>query len=64
VQKIEAESHERLLKNDHQDEQRATVALMLFGSDTAVPVKSATPRRQARGRSGRAGGNGRVTRSG
>lgn len=63
VQRIEAESHERLLKNDHQDEQRATVGLMLFGSETAVPVKPATSQRRPRGRSGRAGGNGRVTRS-
>lgn len=39
VQEIEKAAHERLLQNDHQDEQRATVALMLFGSETAVPAK-------------------------
>lgn len=32
LEKIEAESRKRLLRNDHQDEQRATVGLLLFGS--------------------------------
>jgi DNA-binding transcriptional ArsR family regulator len=35
IDKIEAQSKARLERNDHRDEQRATVALMLFNSSTA-----------------------------
>jgi DNA-binding transcriptional ArsR family regulator len=63
IQKIEAASHKRLLKNDHQDEQRATVGLMLFASETAVPAAPAPAHHRQRSRSSRTSGNGRATRS-
>jgi DNA-binding transcriptional ArsR family regulator len=64
IQKIEAESHKRLLKNDHQDEQRATVGLMLFAPEVAVPAAPPAPaRRRQRSRSASASGNGRIPRA-
>jgi DNA-binding transcriptional ArsR family regulator len=41
IQRIEAESQKRLARNDHQDEQLATVVLMLF--DSTVGVRDRTP---------------------
>lgn len=38
VQEIEAESQKRLARTDHQDEQRATMVLMLFGSPADAPA--------------------------
>jgi DNA-binding transcriptional ArsR family regulator len=37
IERIEAESQKRLERNDHQDEQRATVALMLFNPPAEPP---------------------------
>ncbi len=59
IQQIEAESQKRLLRSDHQDEQRATVGLMLFGSTTAVPAQPAPARRRSRSRAAKASRNGR-----
>ena len=60
IQKIEAESQKRLLKNDHQDERRATVGLLLFGA-ADVPAPEPAPKRQRRpARSARASSNGRA----
>jgi DNA-binding transcriptional ArsR family regulator len=39
VKKIEAESKARLARSDHQDEQEATVVLMLFHSAAEVPAE-------------------------
>lgn len=50
VQKIQAESHERLLQADHQGEQQATVVLMFFDSTAARPA-STSPGDSANGRS-------------
>lgn len=58
IQEIEAKSHERLLRSDHEDEQRATVGLMLFESSTALPAKPAPARRRTRSRA-KASRNGR-----
>jgi DNA-binding transcriptional ArsR family regulator len=41
VQQIEAESQERLRRADHQDEQEATVVLMLFNPSAIVPETTA-----------------------
>src|SRR5207302_7203290 len=41
IKKIEAESQKRLVKTDHQDEQAATVVLMLFNSPADVPAAPA-----------------------
>lgn len=60
IQEIEAQSHERLLRSDHQDEQRATVGLMLFES-TPVPAPPAPDSRRTRSRA-KAGRNGRRAR--
>jgi DNA-binding transcriptional ArsR family regulator len=60
IQKIEAESHKRLLKNDHQDEQRATVALMLFGSVQPAPAEPMPAPRRSRAKAARTSRNGRV----
>jgi DNA-binding transcriptional ArsR family regulator len=57
IQAIEAESHKRLLRADHEDEQRATLALMLFESSAAVP--SPLGPAQSGSRAGRASRNGR-----
>jgi DNA-binding transcriptional ArsR family regulator len=59
IQEIEAESQKRLLRSDHDDEQRATVGLMLFGSSAAVPAEPAPTRKRTRSRTGRASRNGR-----
>lgn len=40
IGEIEAESHERLLRNDHQGEQQATVVLMLYNS---APAEARAP---------------------
>ncbi len=56
IQKIEADSRKRLASNDHQDEQRATVVLMLFNSPTTpaeAPSKEHAVRRQESGNGGR-----------
>ncbi len=42
IAKIEADSHKRLLRNDHHDEQAATVVLMLFNSPTTTAAPAAT----------------------
>jgi DNA-binding transcriptional ArsR family regulator len=55
IQRIEADSHKRLLRNDHQDEQRATVGLMLFASAQTAPVKPEPSRRSSRSRASRNG---------
>jgi DNA-binding transcriptional ArsR family regulator len=60
IAKIEAESQRRLMRRDHQDEQRATVGLMLFKSEATVPSGSAAPRRPARSTAKRASRNGRA----
>lgn len=61
IEKIEAESQKRLVRNDHQDEQRATVGLMLFRSENAVPASPGPARGRPRAR--RATRNGRASRS-
>jgi DNA-binding transcriptional ArsR family regulator len=58
IQEIEAESHERLVRSDHGDEQRATVGLMLFQSTTSAPAERAPAPRRTRSRA-KAGRNGR-----
>lgn len=63
LQEIEARSQKRLRRDDHQDERRATVGLMLFGSETVVPAEPAPDRRRPRSRAGRASGNGRAPRN-
>ncbi len=55
IQKIEAESQKRLLRSDHQDEQRATVGLMLFESSVAVPPRPPAPSRSRAGKASRNG---------
>ncbi len=50
VQTIEAESHKRLLKNDHHDEQQATVVLMLFNSPTTTAPPAGPTRARATSR--------------
>lgn len=52
VKRIQDESHERLVKADHHDEQPATVVLMLFESTGATPT-STSPADSANGRSRR-----------
>lgn len=54
IRKIEAESQKRLARNDHQDEQRATMALMLFGTPDAAKTESRPnqPRRSRRRQNG------------
>jgi hypothetical protein len=59
IQEIEAESQQRLLRSDHDDEQRATVGLMLFESSAAVPAEPAPTRKRTRSRTGKASRNGR-----
>ncbi len=59
IQKIETESQKRLLRSDHQDEQRATVGLMLFESAAAAPSEPTPARRRPRSRGARASRNGR-----
>jgi DNA-binding transcriptional ArsR family regulator len=59
IQEIEAESQKRLLRSDHDDEQRATVGLMLFESSAAVPAEPAPTRKRTRSRTGKASRNGR-----
>jgi DNA-binding transcriptional ArsR family regulator len=63
IQKIEAESQKRLVRNDHQDEQRATVGLLFFRSEPAVPPAPRPAQRRGRSRSGRASRNGRTART-
>ncbi len=46
IEKIEAESQKRLVRKDHQDEQRATVALMLFSSAATVRAPQTSDRRR------------------
>ncbi|MGE5617391.1 MAG: helix-turn-helix domain-containing protein [Candidatus Woesearchaeota archaeon] len=59
IEKIEAESQKRLLKEDHQDEHRATIGLMLFRSE-AASAPAPKPARQRRAtRSSRSAANGR-----
>ena len=62
IERIEAESQKRLMKNDHQDEQRATIGLMLFRSDAVVPPERKPLNGRGRSRTGRAGRNGRTAR--
>jgi DNA-binding transcriptional ArsR family regulator len=54
ITKIEAASKQRLARSNHQDEQEATVVLMLFHSPSEVPQEAAPShhkgRRGARGR--------------
>jgi DNA-binding transcriptional ArsR family regulator len=63
IEKIEAESQKRLVRNDHQDEKRATVGLMLFRSEQAVPASAESARSRGRTRTRRSTRNGRVSRS-
>ncbi len=42
IAKIEADSHKRLLKSDHHDEQAANVVLMLFNSPTTTATPATT----------------------
>jgi DNA-binding transcriptional ArsR family regulator len=60
IQRIEAESQKRLLKNDHADELRATVGLLLFGSADAPAPEPAPTRQRRASRSGRGRANGRA----
>jgi DNA-binding transcriptional ArsR family regulator len=59
VQEIEAESHQRLLRSDHADEQRATLGLMLFEPAAPAPTEAAPARRRSRSSAGKATRNGR-----
>jgi DNA-binding transcriptional ArsR family regulator len=59
IEKIEAESHKRLMRRDHQDEQRATVGLMLFRSEGAVPASPPVSPEPARSTVKRRSHNGR-----
>ena len=59
IQEIEAESHKRLLRSDHGDEQRATVGLMLFEASTPAPVEPTPTRERRRSRAAKASRNGR-----
>ncbi|HTX31476.1 MAG TPA: winged helix-turn-helix domain-containing protein [Solirubrobacteraceae bacterium] len=59
IQEIEAESHERLLRSDHDDEHRATVGLMLFQSTTSAPAEPVPAPRRTRSRPSKASRNGR-----
>ena len=59
IQKIETESQKRLVRSDHQGEQRATVGLMLFASDDPVPADPVAGRGRKRARASRASRNGR-----
>jgi DNA-binding transcriptional ArsR family regulator len=52
IQKIQEESHERLMKGDHEGEQQATVVLMLFDS-TGASAAGTSPANAANGRSRR-----------
>jgi DNA-binding transcriptional ArsR family regulator len=60
IEKIEADSRKRLARNDHQDERRATVILMLFNSPT-TPEEPAAKEHQGRRQRSRNGG--RLARS-
>lgn len=57
IEKIQAESQKRLVRNDHGDEQQATVVLMLFNS----PTESSTP--AAPGENAASASDGRPSRS-
>lgn len=59
IQKIEIESQQRLVHDDHQGERRATVGLMLFNSGPESTTEPAVKRGRARTRSA---GNGRAVR--
>jgi DNA-binding transcriptional ArsR family regulator len=50
LQRIEAESRKRLMRSDHEDEQRATVGLLLFGSGEPAAAEAANGRARSRGR--------------
>jgi DNA-binding transcriptional ArsR family regulator len=62
IEQIEAESHKRLMRHDHQNEQRATVGLMLFRSEDPAPASSVSGQRPVRSRPKRPAGNGRRRR--
>jgi DNA-binding transcriptional ArsR family regulator len=53
LEKIEAECRKRLMRSDHQDEQRATVGLLLFGSGEAPASPPSDGHARGRGRSSR-----------
>jgi DNA-binding transcriptional ArsR family regulator len=55
IQRIEDESQKRLARQDHQDEQLATVVLMLFNSAPQVPTDGATKPASRRRRASRNG---------
>lgn len=59
IEKIEAESQKRLLRDDHQHEQRATVGLMLFRSEAPVAADRGETQKPRRARARRASSNGR-----
>lgn len=60
IQEIEAKSHKRLLHNDHEDEQRATVGLMLFESGASGPARPAPAAGRSRARNGKGSRTGRA----
>jgi DNA-binding transcriptional ArsR family regulator len=50
IQKIEAQSHQRLLRNDHQNERQAVVTMMLFSPAPASPGAEPSHHKQSRRR--------------
>lgn len=58
IEKIEVESQKRLIREDHQGEQRATVGLMLFRSEASVPARPARAHRPTRSRRASRNGGG------
>lgn len=62
LQKIEAESHKRLMRSDHEGEQQATVGLILFSPSASVASESAPKRTRAGGSAARGSRNGRPSR--
>ncbi len=62
IERIEAESLKRLRKQDHKDEQRATVGLMLFRSEVAAAPERRAADGKTRSRTGRDARNGRTRR--
>jgi DNA-binding transcriptional ArsR family regulator len=63
IQRIEEESQKRLMRSDHEDEQRATVGLILFSPATTVPASGSKAERRGGASSARRARNGGASRS-
>lgn len=53
IEKIEAQSHQRLVRNDHQDERQAVVTMMLFSPAPVTPGDEPSHHKQSRRRRAR-----------